>query len=176
MLHEDLEKSPRIILLIYTVLSFVSLALSITTIRLCTSDWKCFVGSILHNLTLSIAMRISLYAVPNRWLLEKAHRFIPHVVAVATGHSNWISFDMQIIIARYSRFISWRYKYSSSLLMVFSSPLILVIHRLDEYPFGFDSVSIGFDLTFVMSVSKSSDFRIINTAAFRFLLSVLVSD
>ena len=38
-------------------------------------------------------------------------------MAVATGHKNWISFDMQIVIARYSRFISWRYKYSSSLLM-----------------------------------------------------------
>ena len=97
-------------------------------------------------------------------------------MAVATGHSNWISFDMQIIIARYSRFISWRYKYSSSLLMVFSSPLILVIHRLGEYPLGFDGVLIGFDLTSVMSVSKSSDFRIINIAAFRLVLSVLVSD
>ena len=60
--------------------------------------------------------------------------------------------------------------------MVSSSPLILVIHRLDEYPFEFDDVLIGFDLTFVMSVSRSSDFRIINIAAFRLLLSVLVSD
>ena len=60
--------------------------------------------------------------------------------------------------------------------MCSSSPLILVIHRLGEYPFGFDGVLIGFDLTFVMSVSKSSDFRIINIAAFRLLLSVLVSD
>ena len=51
-----------------------------------------------------------------------------------------------------------------------------MIHRLGEYPFGFDGVLIGFDLTFVMSVSKSSDFRIINIAAFRLLLSVLVSD
>ena len=133
-------------------------------------------GSILHNLTLSIAMRISLYAVPNKWLLEKAHRVIPHVVAVATGHKNWISFDMQIVIARYSRFISWRYKYSSSLLRVSSSPQILVIHRLGEYPFGFYGVLIGIDLTFVMSISKSSDFRIINIAAFRLVLSVLVSD
>ena len=60
--------------------------------------------------------------------------------------------------------------------MVASSPLILVIHRRGEYPFGFDDVLIGFDLTFVMSVSRSSDFRIINIAAFRLLLSVLVSD
>ena len=60
--------------------------------------------------------------------------------------------------------------------MVSSSPLILVIHRLGEYPFGFDGVLIGFDLTFVMSVSKSSDFRIINIGAFRLVLSVLVSD
>ena len=60
--------------------------------------------------------------------------------------------------------------------MVSSSPLILVIQRLGEYPFGFDGVLIGFDLTFVMSVSKSSDFRIINIAAFRLALSVLVSD
>ena len=97
-------------------------------------------------------------------------------MAVATGHRNWISFEMHIVIAKYSRFISWRYKYSSLLLMVSSSPLILVIHRRGEYPFGFDGVLIGFDLTFVMSVSRSSDFRIINTAAFRFLLSVLVSD
>ena len=37
--------------------------------------------------------------------------------------------------------------------MVSSSPLILVIHRRGEYPFGFDGVLIGFDLTFVMSVS-----------------------
>ena len=108
--------------------------------------------------------------------MEKAHRVIPYVVAVATEHRNWISFDMHIVIARYSRFISWRYKYSSSLLMVSSSPLILVIHLLGEYPFGFDGVLIGFDLTFVMSVSKSSDFRIINIAAFRLVLSVLVSD
>ena len=52
--------------------------------------------------------------------------------------------------------------------MCSSSPLILVIHRLGEYPFGFDGVLIGFDLTFVMRVSKSSDFRIINNAAFRY--------
>ena len=51
-----------------------------------------------------------------------------------------------------------------------------MIHRLDEYPFGFDDVLIGLDLTFVMSGSKSIDFRIINIAAFRLLLSVLVSD
>ena len=50
------------------------------------------------------------------------------------------------------------------------SPLILVIHRRGEYPFGFNDVLIGFDLTFVMSVSRSSDFRIINIAAFRFLI------
>ena len=60
--------------------------------------------------------------------------------------------------------------------MVSSSSLILVIHRLGEYPFGFDGVLIGFDLTFVMNVSKSSDFRIISIAAFRLVLSVLVSD
>ena len=96
-------------------------------------------------------------------------------MAVATGHRNWISFDMQIVIARYSRFISWRYKYSSSLLTVFSSPL-MVIHRLGEYPFGFDGVLTDFDLTFVMSVSKSSDFRMINITAFRLVLSVLVYD
>ena len=59
--------------------------------------------------------------------------------------------------------------------MVSSSPLLLVIHRRGEYPFGFNDVLIGFDLTFVMSVSRSSDFRIINIAAFRLLLSVLVS-
>ena len=35
-------------------------ALSINTNKLCTSDWKCFVRSILHCLTLSIAMRMSL--------------------------------------------------------------------------------------------------------------------
>ena len=51
-----------------------------------------------------------------------------------------------------------------------------MIHRLGGYPFGFDDVLIGFDLTFVMSVSKSSDFRVINITAFRLLLSVLVSD
>ena len=50
------------------------------------------------------------------------------------------------------------------------------MHRLGEYPFGFDDVLIGFDLTFVMIVSRSSDFRIINIAAFRLVLSVLVSD
>ena len=60
--------------------------------------------------------------------------------------------------------------------MVSSSPLLLIIHRPGEYLFGFDDVLIGFDLTFVMSLSKSSDFRIINIAAFRLLLSVLVSD
>ena len=60
--------------------------------------------------------------------------------------------------------------------MVSSSPSILVIHRLGEYPFGFNDVLICFDLTFVMSVSRSSDFRIINIAAFRLLLFVLVSD
>ena len=60
--------------------------------------------------------------------------------------------------------------------MVSSSPLILVIHRRGEYPFGFNDILIGFDLTFVMSVSRSSDFKIINTAAFRLLLSVLVSN
>ena len=97
-------------------------------------------------------------------------------MAIATGHKYWISFEMHIVIAKYSRFISWRYKYSSSPLMVSSFPLILVIHRRGEYPFGFDDVLIGFDLTFVMSVSRSSDFRIINIAAFRLLLSVLVSD
>ena len=51
-----------------------------------------------------------------------------------------------------------------------------MIHRRGEYPFGFDGVLIGFDRTFVMSVSKSSDFRIIRIAAFRLVLSVLVSD
>ena len=56
--------------------------------------------------------------------------------------------------------------------MVSSSPL----HRRGEYPFGFNDVLIGFDLTFVMSVSRSSDFRMIYIAAFRLLLSVLVSD
>ena len=50
------------------------------------------------------------------------------------------------------------------------------MHRLGKYPFGFDDVLIGIDLTFVMSVSRSSDFRIINIAAFRLVLSVLVSD
>ena len=50
------------------------------------------------------------------------------------------------------------------------------MHRLGEYPFAFDGVLIGFDLTFVMSVSKSSYFRIINIAAFRLVLSVLKSD
>ena len=97
-------------------------------------------------------------------------------MAIATGHKYWISFEMQIVIAKYSRFISWRYKYLSSLLMISSSPSILVIHRRGEYSFGFEDVLIGFDLTFVMSVSRSSDFRIINIAAFRLLLSVLVSD
>ena len=72
--------------------------------------------------------------------------------------------------------MSWRYKYSSSLLIVSSSPLLLVIHRRGEYPLGFNVVLIGFDLTLVMSVSRSSDFRIINIAAFRSVLSVLVSD
>ena len=56
------------------------------------------------------------------------------------------------------------------------SPLILVIHRRGEYPFGFNDVLIGFDLTFVMSVSRSLDFRIINIVPFRLLLSVLVSE
>ena len=50
------------------------------------------------------------------------------------------------------------------------------MHRLGEYPFGFDGVLIGFDLTFVMSVSRSSDFRIIYIAAFPLVLSMLVSD
>ena len=50
------------------------------------------------------------------------------------------------------------------------------MHLLGEYPFGFDDVLIGFDLTFVMSVSRSSDFRMIKIAAFRLVLSVLVSD
>ena len=50
------------------------------------------------------------------------------------------------------------------------------MHRLGEYPFGFYGVLIGSDLTFVMSVSRSSDFRIINIATFRLVLSVLVSD
>ena len=50
------------------------------------------------------------------------------------------------------------------------------MHLLGEYPFGFDDVLIGFDLTFVMSVSRSSDFRMINIAAFRLVLSMLVSD
>ena len=49
-------------------------------------------------------------------------------------------------------------------------------HRRGEYPFGFNDVLIGFDFTFVISVSRSSDFRIINIAAFRLLLSVLVSE
>ena len=97
-------------------------------------------------------------------------------MAIATGHKYWIAFEMHIVIAKYSLLMSWRYKYSSSLLMVSSSPLILVTHRRGEYPFGFNDFLIGFDLTFVMSVSRSSDFRIINIAAFRLLLSVLVSD
>ena len=33
--------------------------------------------------------------------------------------------------------------------------MLLIMHRLGEYPFGFDGVLTGFDLTFVMSVSKS---------------------
>ena len=72
--------------------------------------------------------------------------------------------------------MSWRYRHSSLLLIVSSSPLLLVIHRRGEYPLGFNVVLIGFDLTLVMSVSRSSDFRIINIAAFRLVLSVLVSD
>ena len=60
--------------------------------------------------------------------------------------------------------------------MVSFSPLILVIHRRGEYPLGFNDVLIGFVLTLIMSVSRSSDFRIINIAAFRLLSSVLVSD
>ena len=51
-----------------------------------------------------------------------------------------------------------------------------MIHRLGEYPFGFDDVLIGFDLSFVMSVSKSSDFRIIDIVAFGLASSVLVPD
>ena len=66
--------------------------------------------------------------------------------------------------------------YSLSLLIFSSSPLILVMHRLGEYPFGLDDVLIGFDQICVMSVSRSSDFRIINIAAFDLVLSVLVSD
>ena len=66
--------------------------------------------------------------------------------------------------------------YSSSLLIVSSSPLILVMHRLGKYPFGLDDVLIGFDQICAMSVSRSSDFRIINIAAFDLVLSVLVSD
>ena len=31
------------------------------------------------------------------------------------------------------------------------------MHLLGEYPFGFDDLLMGFDLTFVMSVSRSSD-------------------
>ena len=50
------------------------------------------------------------------------------------------------------------------------------MHLLGDYPFGFDDVLIGFDLTFVMSVSRSSDFRMIKIAAFRLVLSVLVFD
>ena len=50
------------------------------------------------------------------------------------------------------------------------------MHLLGEYPFGFDDVLIGFNLTFVMIVSRSSDFRMIKIAAFRLVLSVLVSD
>ena len=109
------------------VLSFVSFALSINNIRLCTANWKCFVGSILKSLTLSMAMSIFLYAVSNMWLLVKAHKFIPHDVAVATGHKYWISFAMHMVIARYSLLMSWRYKYSSSLLNVSSSPLSFVM-------------------------------------------------
>ena len=48
-------------------------------------------------------------------------------MAVAPGHKNWISFDMQIVIARYSRFISWRYKYSSSLLIILKSEDLLTL-------------------------------------------------
>ena len=50
------------------------------------------------------------------------------------------------------------------------------MHFLGEWPFVFDDVLIGFDLTFVMSVSRSLDFRIINIVPFRLLLSVLVSE
>ena len=50
------------------------------------------------------------------------------------------------------------------------------MHLLGEYPFGFDDVLIGFDLIFVMSVSRSSNFRMIKIAAFCLVLSVLVSD
>ena len=33
-------------------------------------------------------------------LIVKPHKVIPHVVAVATGHRNWISLEMQIVIAK----------------------------------------------------------------------------
>ena len=61
-------------------------------------------------------------------------------------------------------------------MIVSSSPLLLVMHLRGEYQFGFNDVLIGFVLTLVMSVSRSSDFRIISIAAFRLVLSVLVSD
>ena len=98
------------------------------------------------------------------------------VVAVATGHRYWISFEIHIVMGRYNQLISSRYIYSASLFIVTSSPLLFVMHLLGEYPFGFDDFLTGFDLTFVMSVSRSSDFRMIRIAAFRLVLSVLVSD
>ena len=50
------------------------------------------------------------------------------------------------------------------------------MHFLGDKPFGFDDVLMGFDLTFVMSVSRSSDFRMIRIAAFRLVILVLVSN
>ena len=91
-------------------------------------------------------------------------------MTIATGHRNLISLEMHIVIAKYSLLMSWRYRYSLSLLMVSSSPLLLVIHRRGEYPLGFDDVLIGFECQQILR------FQNINIAAFRLLLSVLVSD
>ena len=42
-----------------------------------------------------------------------------------------VAWEMQMIIARYRRLMSWRYKYSSSMFNDSSPPFSLVIHRRD---------------------------------------------
>ena len=96
-------------------------------------------------------------------------------MAVATRHKYCVSLETHIVIARYRRLMLWRYKYSSSLFDISSSPFSLVIHRRGVYPFGLLNDLIGFDLTLEISVSRFSDLKIMRIAAFRLLLSVLES-
>ena len=138
MLHEGILIFPRIIFIKYFCLALYyllsHLLFQLIPLNYALLIWSAFLDQFSIVLFYPLLWECLYRQFQNRWLLGKTHRVIPHVVTIATGHKYWISFEMHIFMARYNRFTAWQYKYSSLLLMVSSSPSILIMHRLGEYP------------------------------------------